>query len=267
VSLRGSVRGPAGRETGVARPRRPWWARLLRTVIGLVAVGLCISLALFGTLLAVTPSVGNARQIAREQDADHHAAYPGPAVPSRFSSALEATEDHRFNSEPGIDPIAVVRAGLGQVDNDGDQGGATLYQQLAKMLYTPNRTGITVEAEQVALAVKLKFSYTGAEILRLYADVAYFGNGYYGLEAASCGYFGRPPARMSWPQAALLAGLVQGPSEDDPVTSPSRARAREEHVIGRLVAVGDLTPAQAQRALRTPLSGLLAHGGQAHCRA
>ena len=168
----------------------------------------------------------------------------------RFSSALEATEDHRFNSEPGIDPIAVVRAGLGQVDNDGDQGGATLYQQLAKMLYTPNRTGITVEAEQVALAVKLKFSYTGAEILRLYADVAYFGNGYYGLEAASCGYFGRPPDRMSWPQAALLAGLVQGPSEDDPVTAPSRARAREEHVIGRLVAVGMLTPAQAQQALR-----------------
>ena len=230
-------------------------------------MGLCISLALFGTLLAVTPSVSNARQIAREQDADHHAAYPGPTVPSRFSSALEATEDHRFNSEPGIDPIAVVRAGLGQVDNDGDQGGATLYQQLAKMLYTPNRTGITVEAEQVALAAKLKFSYTGAEILRLYADVAYFGHGYYGLEAASCGYFGRPPARMSWPQAALLAGLVQGPSEDDPVTSPSRARAREEHVIGRLVAVGVLTPAQAQRALRTLLPGLLAHGGQAHCRA
>ena len=109
-----------------------------------------------------------------------------------------------------------------------------------------------MEAEQVALAVKLRFSYTGAEILRLYADVAYFGNGYYGLEAASCGYFGRQPDRMSWPQAALLAGLVQGPSEDDPVTAPSRARAREEHVIGRLVAVGMLTPAQAQQALRRP---------------
>jgi penicillin-binding protein 1A len=239
----------------------------VRTTVGLVAVVLCIGLALFGTLLAVTPSVSNARQIAREQDADHHAVYPGPSVPSRFSSALEATEDHRFNSEPGIDPIAVVRAGLGQVDNDGDQGGATLYQQLAKMLYTPNRTGITVEAEQVALAVKLKFSYTGAEILRLYADVAYFGNGYYGLEAASCGYFGRRPDRMSWPQAALLAGLVQGPSEDDPVTAPSRARAREEHVIGRLVAVGMLTPAQAQQALRLPLSGLLVHGGHARCTA
>jgi membrane peptidoglycan carboxypeptidase len=227
---------------------------------------LCLGLASFGLLMAITPSVGNARQIAREQDADHHVAYPGPSVPVRFSTALEATEDHRFNSEPGIDFIAVARAGLGQVDGDGDQGGATLYQQLAKMLYTPNRSGITVEAEQVALAVKLKFSYTGAEILRLYSDVAYFGNGYYGLEAASCGYFDRSPARMSWAQAALLAGLVQGPSADDPVTSPARARAREVHVIGRLVTTGALTPAQGRQALRLPVRDLLARG-RTGCRA
>src|SRR6185437_765195 len=139
VSLRGSVRGSPGRRTGFSRPRRPWWARLLRTTIGLIVVLLCLGLASFGLLLAITPSVGNARQIAREQDADHHVAYPGPSVPARFSAALKATEDHRFNSEPGIDFIAVARAGLGQVDGDGDQGGATLYQQLAKMLYTPNR--------------------------------------------------------------------------------------------------------------------------------
>ena len=265
MSLRGSVRGPAGRQSGFARPRRPWWARLLRTVTGLIAVLVCLGLALFGILLAVTPSVGNARLIARQQDARHHAVYPGPSVPAKFSAALEATEDHRFNEEPGIDPIAVARAGLGQVDSDGDQGGATLYQQLAKMLYTPGRTGIGVEAEQVALAVKLKFSYSGAEILRLYSDVAYFGNGYYGLQAASCGYFGHRPDRLTWPQAALLAGLVQGPSADDPVTSPSRARAREVHVIGRLVDTGTLTPAQAEQALRATIAGLLAHGGHG-CR-
>jgi len=266
VTLRGSVRGPAGRRSGFSRARRPWWSRLLRTIAGLIAVVLCLGLALFGTLLAVTPSVGNARQLARAQDAAHHAVYPGPSVPSRFSTALEATEDHRFNEEPGIDPIAVVRAGLGQVDGDGDQGGATLYQQLAKMLYTPGRSGVGVEAEQVALAVKLKFSYSGAEILRLYSDVAYFGNGFYGLKAASCGYFGREPDRMSWPQAALLAGLVQGPTADDPVTSPGRARAREVHVTGRLVDVGALTPQQAQRALRAPIAALLSHAGRG-CRA
>jgi membrane peptidoglycan carboxypeptidase len=227
-----------------------------------VAVLLCLGMAGFGLLLALTPSVSNARQIARRIDARHHVAYPGPQVPARFSTALEATEDHRFSSEPGVDPIALVHGGLQQVVDGRDQGGATLYQQLAKMLYTPGRTGLAVAPEQVALAVKLKFSYSGPEILRLYSDVAYFGNGFYGLSAASCGYFGVRPAEMSWPQAALLAGLVQGPSLDDPLTAPVNARAREEHVIGRLVAVGALTRAQASRALAAPVSALVARHGQ-----
>ena len=85
----------------------------------------------------------------------------------KFATALEATEDHRFAGEPGIDPIAVGRVILGRLTGRGDQGGATLYQQLAKVLYTQGRSGLAVEAEQVALAVKLKFSYSGAEILRL----------------------------------------------------------------------------------------------------
>ncbi len=179
-------------------------------MLACVAVLLAFVVA-FGTLLLVTPSVGNARQLARAFDRAHHAAYPGVVVPYRFATSLEATEDHRFNSEPGVDPIAIVRVIYSFVTRQGDQGGATLYQQLAKMLYTPAQTGFVAEAEQIALAVKLKFSYSRPEILRLYADVAYFGHGFYGLAAASCGYFGVRPDQLSWPQAALLAGLVQAP--------------------------------------------------------
>jgi membrane peptidoglycan carboxypeptidase len=258
------VRRPASRQGGSPRPRRRW--RVLRGLLGVLLVLACLSVACFGFLLVLTPSVDNARGIAEQEDATHHAVYPGPVVPARFAAALEATEDHRFNSEPGIDPIAVARAGLSVVTGGTDQGGATLYQQLAKMLYTPGRTGLKVEAEQVALAVKLKFTYSGPEILRLYSDVAYFGNGFWGLEAASCGYFGREPDRLSWPQAAMLAGMVQGPSADDPLTNPARGRAREEHVIGRLVAVGKLTQAQASAYLAIPLHRLLAGAGQG-CRA
>jgi membrane peptidoglycan carboxypeptidase len=216
----------------------------------------------FGGLLLITPSVGNARALARAQNRAHHAVYPGPPVPARFAGALEATEDHRFAEEPGVDPIAVVRVMTGWLTGKGDQGGATLYQQLAKVLYTQGRTGTAVEAEQMALAVKLNFSYSKSEILRLYAGVVYFGHGFYGMAAASCGYFGRPPDRMSWPQAALLAGLVQGPSADDPILFPLRARAREQHVIGRLVATGMLTGAQAAAALAKPVSRLVARAGR-----
>src|SRR2546430_4070688 len=87
----------------------------------------------------------------------------------------------------------------------------------------------------------------------MYADVAYFGHDYYGLGAASCGYFGVTPARLSWPEAAMLAGLVQAPSADDPIAHFAAARARESHVLGRLLATGHLSPAQAPGLYRPPL--------------
>lgn len=245
--------------------RMPWrHRRVVRIGIraGQVAVIVVVVASLaFGALLLVTPSVGNARQLAMEIDHAHHVAYPGPPVPARFAAALEATEDHRFTSEPGIDPIALGRFALGEVTGQGDQGGATLYAQLAKVLYTPGNASIKAQAEQAALAVKLRFSYGPAEVLRLYAGVVYFGHGYYGMQAASCGYFGVPPSRMSWPQAALLAGLVFAPTADDPVDFPANALAREQHVMGRLVATGALTQVQAAAYLRIPVSALLATGG------
>jgi membrane peptidoglycan carboxypeptidase len=261
------VRGPADTVPnatgyGYGRPRRRWWVRLLRFASGCVVLVVCLSLLAFGGLLLLSPSVGNAPQIAAAQDASHHVAYPGPPVPARFTAALEATEDHRFGEEPGIDPVAVAKAAAGLVVHTDNPGGATIYQQLAKLLYTPGETGVRVEAKQVALAVKLRYSYSGAQILQMYADVVYYGNGFYGIQAASCGYFGVSPAQMSWPQAAMLAGLVNGPSLDDPVTNPVNGRAREEHVIARLVTTGGLTQAQANQALAVPVSAMLAHAGQ-----
>lgn len=232
-------------------------SRLGLTLVALVIVG---ALA-FGLLMLVTPSTDNARQLARTFDREHGAPYPGIGAPYRFATALQATEDHRFAEEPGVDPVAIVRVAYGFVTRKGDEGGATLYQQLAKMLYTPGRMTPTAEVEQVALAVKLKYSYSGTEILRLYSDVAYFGHGFYGLADASCGYFGVRPGAMSWPQAALLAGLVQAPTTDDPIDNPAAGLAREQHVMGRLVAVGAISQADATSYLRTPLSTLLAHAG------
>src|SRR5262249_51402611 len=123
---------------------------------------------------------------------------------------------------------------------------------------------LKIEIEQIALAIKLRYTYSQSQILRMYADVAYFGHGYYGLEAASCGYFGRPPGRLSWSQAAVLAGLVQAPSAYDPLRHPELARSGETHVIARLVATDVLTRRQAGRALAVPLHAMLADAGR--CR-
>ena len=231
-------------------PRLPRWLR--RVLIAILALALAGVLA-FATLLLVTPSVSTAPSLAQAFDRAHGVAYPGPLVPSRFAGSLVATEDHRFYSEPGFDPIAIGRVIVGRVTGQPDQGGATLYQQLAKMLYTPGQAGAGVEVEQIILGIKLDLSYSKAQIMRLYTDVAYFGHGYYGLAEASCGYFGVTPAGLSWPQAALLAGLVQAPTVDNPIAHYTVARSREAHVLGRLVATGTLTQAQAVRAYRTPL--------------
>ncbi len=242
------------------RRRRRLVGAVRKILFGGVAFVVACALG-FAILLLVTPSVGNARQLAQQIDERQGAPYPGLAAPARFAAALEATEDHRFASEPGIDPVAVGRVIYGAVFGKGDEGGATLYQQLAKMLYTPDQSGLTAKAEQVALAVKLKYSYSGAEILRLYSDVAYFGHGFYGLQDASCGYFGVQPDGLSWPQAALLAGMVQDPSSDDPIDHPAAGLAREQHVMGRLVSVGAISEASASAYLKEPLSELLAHAG------
>ena len=255
-----------GPPAGSRLPGRPRRAVRIGIRAGQVAIVLIVvGSAAFGALLLVTPSVGNARQLARQIDDSHHAPYPGVAVPGRFAEALEATEDHRFNSEPGLDPLAVGRFALGQVMGKGDQGGATLYAQLAKLLYTPGDASIKAQLEQAALAVKLRFSYGPAEVLRLYADIVYFGHGYYGLQDASCGYYGVQPAAMSWPQAALLAGLVYAPTADDPVNSPAGALSRERHVMGRLVSTGALTQAQADSYLRIPVSALLTGRDAGRC--
>ena len=252
-----------GRAQAPWPPRLPRWLR--RVLIAVLAVALAGLLA-FVTLFLATPSVSTAPSLAQAFDRAHGAAYPGPPVPSRFAAALVSTEDHRFYSEPGFDPIAIGRVIAGRVTGQPDQGGATLYQQLAKMLYTPGQGGVGVEAKQIMLGIKLDLSYSRAQILRLYSGIAYFGHGYYGLAEASCGYFGVTPARLSWAQAALLAGLVQAPSADSPIGHYAVARAREAHVLGRLVATGALTRAQAARAYGAPLHlvGGPAHGCTAH---
>jgi membrane peptidoglycan carboxypeptidase len=238
--------GPAG-----AAPQR---RRRGRWVAGLVAAVCVVAAAGVAVGYAVTPSVSTAGTLVRSQEAAHHSAGLSGAVPARFASALVATEDHRFYSAPGIDPIALVRVIAGAATGRADQGGSTLSVQLAKMLYTPRNDEFPAKSEQAVLAVKFNIAYSKAEILRMYADVVNFGAGYYGLNAASCGYFGIRPASLSWGQAAVLAGLVQAPAVYDPQLYPAQAHQREKHVLGRLVATGKLSARQAAAALAAPLN-------------
>jgi len=227
--------------------------RLALRISKVLLVAAAAVAAAVGLLFVFTPSAGQASQIVREQAAGHHIAYPGPPVPSQFAKALIATEDHRFYTNPGVDPLALGRVLAAKIGGKQDQGGSTIAQQLAKMLYTPGSSGFATELEQVTLAMKLNMTYTKTQILQMYSEVAYYGHGYYGLEQSSCGYFGHPPQDLTLVQAAMLAGAVNAPTYDDPLVYPARARARLVHVLARMEAVGYLTKAQQQQALNQPL--------------
>jgi membrane peptidoglycan carboxypeptidase len=238
-----------------ARTGRRWPRRLAKTFLVIIILLAVVC----GGLWVLTPSVSNAPALVQEQAVSHGISYPGVQPPERFTQALVATEDHRFYSNPGVDPLAVARLVWGDITGHPDQGGSTLEQQLAKNLYTNGRSGFTVETEQVVLAIKLNLHYTKAQILQMYAEIAYYGNNYYGLQQASCGYFGVQPADLSWPEAAFLAGVVNAPTADDPRTNPRNARNREIHVVDRLIATGVLTQAQGKSVLAENLN-LVAEG-------
>jgi membrane peptidoglycan carboxypeptidase len=258
IPVQPAQRGKPGKQARPGRGRR----YLKRAVVSLAVVVVLLALAV-GALWIITPSAGEATQLAADQAAQHGIAYPGPAAPENFTRPLIATEDHRFDSEPGVDVFAIVRVAAAKVTGGSDQGGATLEQQLAKLLYTPTETGFHAELKQVVLAVKLNLAYSKPQILDLYAEAAYYGHGFYGLQAASCGYFGHPAKDLTVVQGAMLAGVVNAPSVDDPISDPVNARTRLEHVIGRMVAVGDLTSAQGKQALDSSLG--LTSGGSSSC--
>lgn len=223
------------------RRRRRWPRRALGAVVGLV-VAAALLLAVGWVL---TPSVGD----AADRVAAHLTAHSAPAlqgqVPAKVAESLIATEDSRFEDTPGVDPVSLVRVPLGALAGR-NEGGATLEQQLAKNLYMGGSTaGLTGKAEDLVLALKLDSAWSKDQILRMYLDDGYYGHGYYGLTAASEGYFGVAPAQLTWAQASLLAGLFQAPSAYDPVRHPHAARARQAHVLDRLVATGRLSRSAA----------------------
>jgi membrane peptidoglycan carboxypeptidase len=219
-----------------------------------VAVVTAVAL-LVGALLAMVlwaPSVADARARVDAILAEHGAPSDGGMIPDRVATALLATEDSRYYHDPALDPIGVARTVMGVITRNGNDGGATIEQQLAKMLYAPG-TGVGSEIRQVGVAFRLDQRFSKKTILAMYLDAAYFGDGAYGVTGAAQHYFGVPASQLSWAQATLLAGLVQAPSEYDPHGHLGLARARQSHVLSRLVATGVLTSAQAVQIYNSPL--------------
>lgn len=179
--------------------------------------------------------------------------------------AVVAVEDDRFYSHGPIDLRGTLRALVNNSAGGGRQGGSTLTQQYVKnqLLNTADTSDEKARATEVSLARKaaearlaaaLEKTMTKDQILEGYLNIAYYGDGAYGIGTAAQHYFSVPASKLSLEQAALLAGLVQNPIGYDPTRHPEAARTRRNIVLARMRDTGVITAAQAAVAQRTPVT-------------
>jgi len=168
-----------------------------------------------------------------------------PLTPGAFI----AIEDRRFRRHWGVDPRAIGRAMVANVQAGGvRQGGSTITQQLAKTSFLSSDRSLKRKAQEVIIAFWLEGWLTKDEILSRYLSSVYFGDGVYGLRAASRHYFDRSPENLTLGQSAMLAGMVQAPSRLAPTKNLELARKRSKLVLAAMADTGVITPARAAAA-------------------
>lgn len=163
-------------------------------------------------------------------------------MPETYVQAVVSVEDHRFYDHFGLDLIAIGRAVVNDIKAGRYvEGGSTITQQLAKNLYFSQEKTMNRKAAEVFLALELEQKYTKDEILELYVNSIYFGDGYYGVGEASEGYFGKPASEMNDYECTLLAGVPNAPSKYAPSKNLALAEKRQQKVISRMEACGYIT--------------------------
>ena len=166
-----------------------------------------------------------------------------PLTPAAFI----AIEDRRFRSHWGIDPRAIGRAMWANMQAGGvRQGGSTLTQQLAKTSFLSSDRSMKRKAQEVIIAFWLEAWLTKDEILSRYLSSVYFGDGVYGLRAASRHYFDREPEKLTLAQSAMLAGMVQAPSRLAPTRNLVGAQKRSRLVLQAMADTGAIPIARAR---------------------
>lgn len=175
-------------------------------------------------------------------------------MPKYLPMAFLAIEDSSFYEHPGINPLAIVRAMLVNIERGTkSQGGSTITQQLVKQLLLTSERSYTRKMKEAILATRLERSCTKDQILTLYLNYIYLGQHSYGVEAAARTYFGKHAANITLAEAALIAGMPQAPSRYNPFRHPDTAKQRQMEVLGRLRHLSWITDEEYDRAASEPL--------------
>ncbi|WP_425447567.1 transglycosylase domain-containing protein [Dethiothermospora halolimnae] len=160
-------------------------------------------------------------------------------MPKDLINAVVAIEDKRFFSHSGFDLVGIGRAFVNNIKaGEIKEGGSTISQQLAKNLFLSNEKTLNRKAKELILSIKLEEKYTKEEILEMYLNVIYLGDGAYGVQDASKKYFNKDVSQLTTEECAMLAGLPQAPSLYNPKKYINRAKKRQKMVIKAMVEEG-----------------------------
>ncbi len=157
-------------------------------------------------------------------------------IPKSYINALVSIEDSRFYKHKGIDIQSILRAVVTDIANMSlVEGGSTLTQQLAKNMYYSQEKSFVRKVAEAITAIELEKKYSKEEILELYANIVYFGSGYYGIYDASMGYFDKEPSKLTLDEITMLAGLPNAPSVYSLKNKTDLSIQRQNMVIDAMV--------------------------------
>jgi penicillin-binding protein 1A len=258
IQLQGPPRQPP--------PRRPWrwWQILLLGVGAAVLVG---GLTVGGLLWHLSKDLPALEQLGTYQPSlvtqvfsvdqkligqffiERRILTPIAEIPERLRRAVVAVEDVRFFEHPGLDYIGMLRAAWTNVRRGGKvEGASTITQQLARSLFLTSERTFDRKVRELILAYKMELVLTKEQILELYLNQIYFGQGAYGVASAAQTYFGKDLSALTIGESAFLAGLPKSPNHYSPFKAYDRAKKRQEHVLARMEEAKFLTAAEREQA-------------------
>ncbi len=178
---------------------------------------------------------------------------PIAQIPKVMKDAVLAIEDARFYSHGGVDYRGLIRAALANLGRAKSQGASTITMQVARNVYLSSEKTFTRKLYEVLLTFKLEHALSKDQILEIYMNQIFLGNRAYGFAAAADAYYGKPMKDLTIAEAAMLAGLPKAPSAFNPISNPTRARARQLHIIERMEENGFITAKEAVDAKKQEL--------------
>lgn len=171
-------------------------------------------------------------------------------IPQVAVDAITSIEDKNFFKHKGYDLKAIIRAGLAYIKNKGviTQGGSTITQQLARNIFLSFEESWQRKAREIFIAIELEKKYTKKEIMEFYLNNIYFANGYYGIQSAALGYFGKGVNSLSLSQITFLLSIPNSPTRYNPYENIEGTLARRDRILDQMVLDGKITEAQASKA-------------------